>query len=349
MAVLVTGGAGFVGSHMVACLREKGREVVVVDDLSAGCRDDVPADVPFVVADVADENAVALAIERHHVEAIIHFAGRIQVGESVTDPKRYWHDNVGGTIRLLESALAANVRTFLFSSTAAVYGTPERVPIVESAPKHPINPYGETKLAVERMLASYSHAYGLRAVALRYFNAAGADAELGLGERHEPETHLIPLVLDVALGKRNAITVFGRDYPTPDGTCIRDYIHVKDLADAHFAALEYLEKGGESGAFNLGTGVGHSVEEVIARCREVTGRSISVSDGPRRAGDPPSLVASPRLAEERLGWRATRSSLERIVADAWAARQQKPRSRDRLSAPVVPSARRLDEESANVR
>jgi UDP-glucose 4-epimerase len=322
MAVLVTGGAGFIGSHMVACLCDAGREVVVVDDLSSGHREHVPAEVPLVIADIADKNVIASTIARHGVTAIVHFAGRIQVGESVTEPQRYWRTNVSGTIDLLECALAARVGHFIFSSTAAVYGNPARTPIVEEDATQPINPYGETKLAVERMLASYARAYDLRYAALRYFNAAGANAARGLGERHAPETHLIPLVLDAALGRREGVTVFGRDYPTPDGTCIRDYIHVEDLAEAHLKALEYLERGGESGPFNLGTGIGHSVDEVIEACRAVTGRSIPVELGSRRTGDPASLVASPRLAEARFGWRASRSSLERIVADAWAARQE---------------------------
>ena len=349
MAVLVTGGAGFIGSHMVACLLDAGREVVVVDDLSSGHREVVPPDVPFVSANVADRHAIAAVLEQHRVDAIVHFAARIQVGESVIAPRLYWTGNVAATTQLLECALDAGVRSFILSSTAAVYGTPERVPIVESDPTRPINPYGETKLTIERMLASYARAYGLRYAALRYFNAAGADASRGLGERHDPETHLIPLVLDAALGRREAITVFGRDYDTPDGTCIRDYIHVMDLADAHLAALEYLERGGESGAFNLGTGVGRSVDEVIRACEIVTERKIPVRYGPRREGDPAILVASPELAQERFGWKATRSSLERIAADAWEARR--PSSTGRATEPgeVSRSSRPHDEENADVR
>jgi UDP-glucose 4-epimerase len=320
MTILVTGGAGYIGSHMVASLRAQGRRVVVIDDLSAGHPDAVPPGVPLRIADVADQDAVAAVIEEQNVDAIIHFAARIQVGESVREPRLYWTGNFVATSNLLECALDAGVKTFVLSSTAAVYGTPREVPITESQPTEPINPYGETKLAIERMLESYARAYDLRYAALRYFNAAGADTESGLGERHDPETHLIPLVLDAALGKRRNVTIFGRDYPTPDGTCIRDYIHVVDLCDAHRAALEYLELGGESGAMNLGTGTGHSVAEVIATCRSVTGRDIPVVEGERRDGDPPVLVASPRLAESRLGWKARRSSLDRIVRDAWTAR-----------------------------
>jgi UDP-glucose-4-epimerase GalE len=275
-----------------------------------------------VRADISDASATKRVLEEHEVDAIVHFAAKIQVGESVADPRLYWTGNVVATARLLDCALDAGVRTFIFSSTAAVYGTPRAVPISEADPTEPINPYGETKLAVERMLAAYARAYGLRYAALRYFNAAGADAESGLGERHDPETHLVPLVLDAALGRLPHVTVFGRDYDTPDGTCVRDYIHVVDLVDAHLAALRWLEAGGEGGPLNLGTGRGHSVAEVIGVCREVTGRDIPVVDGPRRAGDPTALVASPKRAEERLGWRATRSDLPRIVRDAWAAHRR---------------------------
>lgn len=327
MAVLVTGGAGFIGSHMVACLRDAGRDVVVIDDLSSGHREHVPSGVPFVRADIADVASVGGTLARYSVDAVVHFAGQIQVGESVADPIRYWRNNVCGSVALVETVLAAGIRTFIFSSTAAVYGTPERTPIVETDPTLPINPYGETKLAIERLLAACSPAYGLRWAALRYFNAAGANTALGLEERHSPETHLVPLVLDAALGRRDAITVFGRDYPTPDGTCIRDYIHVEDLAEAHLRALGYLERGGASGAFNLGTGVGHSVDEVIATCRAVTGREIPVRAGPRRDGDPASLVASPARAKEHFAWEPTRSSLERIVQDAWGARRDDLRGR----------------------
>lgn len=348
MAVLVTGGAGYIGSHMVARLLDAGRDVVVVDDLSSGHREVVPLDVPFLRADVADRRAMTSLFEEHPIDAIIHFAARIQVGESVVAPRRYWTGNVAATTHLLERALDAGVRSFILSSTAAVYGIPERVPILESAEARPINPYGETKLAIERMLASYARAYGLGYAALRYFNAAGADAARGLGERHEPETHLVPLVLDAALGRREAVTVFGRDYETPDGTCVRDYVHVMDLADAHLAALEHLERGGESGAFNLGTGVGRSVEEVIRACADASGYKIPIIYKPHHKKDPPALVASPKLAEERFGWRATRSSIERIAADAWAARRALiDGARTPASAPR--SARPEDEENAHVR
>jgi UDP-glucose 4-epimerase len=328
MSVLVTGGAGYVGSHLVRRLLRAGRSVVILDDLSTGHRETLPDRVPFYLGDVADARLVRRAIVEQRVEAIVHFAARIQVAESVRDPRLYYAGNLGATMALVDTALDAGVRTFVVSSSAAVYGTPAEVPIPEEAPPRPISPYGETKLAIERMLASYSLAYGLRFAALRYFNAAGAQP--GLGERHQPESHLLPLVLDVAGGLRPRAVVFGGDYPTPDGTCIRDYVHVVDLADGHLAALDYLAAGGESGAFNLGTGRGHSVQEVIDMCRAVTGKEIPVEWGPRRDGDPPALVASPRRAESCLKWRAECSSLERIVRDAWVShrvKEERPHAR----------------------
>jgi UDP-glucose 4-epimerase len=320
MRVLVTGGAGYIGSHMALVLRRAGHEVVVVDDLSAGHRDAVPADAVFVEADVADRMRMGEVLRVHGVEAILHFAARIQVGESVSDPRRYYQGNVAASIALLDSALDAGVKRFVLSSTAAVYGEPVRVPIDEQHPTSPINPYGDTKLAIERMLGAYGHAYGLHWAALRYFNAAGADVAAGLDERHDPETHLVPIVVDVALGRRDAVTVFGNDYDTPDGTCVRDYIHVLDLCEAHLVALEHLASGGEGGAFNLGTGEGQSVAQVIDVVRSVSGREVRVVQGPRRAGDPPRLVASPERAARVLGWRAKRVRLEDIVRDLWQVR-----------------------------
>jgi UDP-glucose 4-epimerase len=302
---------------MVARLRAARHEVLVVDDLSSGHREAVPSDVGFAEIDVADRIRVAGLLASERVEAILHFASRIQVGESVRDPRLHYRGNLGAAISLLESALDARVGIFILSSTAAVYGDPIRLPIDEGHPTQPVNPYGDTKLAIERMLASYARAYGIRYAALRYFNAAGADVASGLGERHRPETHLIPIVLEAALGQRDRVEVFGTDYDTPDGTCIRDYIHVVDLCEAHLAALEYLKAGGDSGAFNLGTGRGHSVEDVIAVARRVTQRTIPVAYGPRRPGDPPRLVASASWAERALGWRAERPTLEEIVTDAW--------------------------------
>lgn len=322
MNVLVTGGAGYIGSHMVRVLLGAGHRVVVVDDLSAGHADALPAQVDFVHADIRAKETMAGVLKTRAVEAIFHFASRIQVGESVVHPRLYFRDNLGAAIELLERALDAKVPYFVLSSTAAVYGAPLRTPIDEDHPKEPINPYGEIKLAIEKMLAHYGRAYGLSYAALRYFNAAGA--EPGLAERHDPETHLIPLVLDAALGRRPHVTVFGQDYPTPDGTCVRDYVHVADLADAHLAALVYLSRGGASGAFNLGTGQGHSVREVIDAARRVTGRDIPIVHGARREGDPPFLVASKERAKTVLGWEATRSSLDHIIEDAWRARQTTP-------------------------
>jgi UDP-glucose 4-epimerase len=318
MNVLVTGGCGYIGSHMVRALLRAGHSVVVVDDLSSGDPDTVPSGVDLVVGDVRDRARVRPLLVDREIGAIFHFAARIQVGESMVHPRLYFRDNLGASIELLESALDAKVPHFILSSTAAVYGSPERVPIDEDHPLRPINPYGETKLAVERILSRYAQAYGLRSVALRYFNAAGGLPGLGLGERHEPETHLIPLVMDAAIGKRSGVTVFGNDYATPDGTCVRDYIHVDDLAEAHVMALDYLEAGGESGAFNLGTGEGHSVLQVIEAVQAETGRKVPVTIGARREGDPAVLVASPARANEVLGWRPKRSSLVEIVRDAWA-------------------------------
>ena len=318
MRILATGGAGYIGSHMVRTLTRAGHDVVVVDDLSAGHREAVPDGVPFVQADVGDRERVSAVLREHRVEGVLHFASRIQVGESVAMPRLYYRSNLAASIALVESALDEGVRFFVLSSTAAVYGDPVTALIDEEHPTVPVNPYGEIKLATERMLAACSRAYGLRYAALRYFNAAGADPlSPGLGERHSPETHLIPIVLEAALGARPHVTVFGTDYDTPDGTCVRDYIHVSDLCDAHLAALAHLARGGESSAFNLGTGVGHSVSEVIETVRRVSGREVPVEVGPRRAGDPPTLVASCQRAARVLGWRAERPSLERIVKDAW--------------------------------
>lgn len=318
MNVCVTGGAGYIGSHMVHLLVREGHEVVVIDDLSAGHADALPPRAPLVRLDVRESAAVAKMLKEHRVEAVLHFASRIQVGESVVNPRLYWRDNLAAGIGLLEAVLDAGVKRFVLSSTAAVYGDPVRVPIDEAHPTEPVNPYGATKLALERVLADYARAYGLSYAALRYFNACGADAEAGIGERHDPETHLIPIVLEAAQGKRPHVTVFGDDWATPDGTCVRDYIHVVDLAEAHLAALAHLERGGESGAFNLGTGQGHSVREVIDVVKKVTGRDVPVVMGSRRAGDPPVLVAAPARAERVLGWKAKRSSLEAIVRDAWS-------------------------------
>jgi UDP-glucose 4-epimerase len=304
---------------MVRVLLREGHGVVVVDDLSSGHADALPPGVPLVKADVRDGAAVGRALRDHRAEAVFHFASRIQVGESVVNPRLYWRDNLAAGIALLEAVLDAGVKRFVLSSTAAVYGDPIRVPLDEDHPTSPVNPYGATKLALEHVLADYARAYGLSYAALRYFNASGADVDAGIGERHDPETHLIPIVLEAALGKRPHVTIFGDDWDTPDGTCVRDYIHVTDLAHAHLAALAYLgrAKDGDPRAFNLGTGRGYSVREVVESARRVTGRDVPVVTGPRRAGDPPVLVASADRARRVLGWEAKRSSLDEIVGDAW--------------------------------
>ncbi len=311
MKALVTGGAGYVGSHMVRALLDAGHEVVVLDDLSTGHRDAVPREATFVHGSITDARKVI-----GNVDAVLHFAAKIRVEESVASPRLYWEGNVVATLALLGAVVEAKL-PIVFSSTAAVYGTPDAVPIDEDHPKRPVNPYGETKLAIERALASYGEAYGLRGMALRYFNAAGAHADAGLGERHDPETHLVPIVLDVALGKRPHVAIYGTSWPTPDGTCVRDYVHVRDLVDAHLVAIEHLANGGASGALNLGTGVGRSVRDVVEAARKVTGKPIPTLDAPVRAGDPASLVAKVERAASVLGWRAKRPDLETIVADAW--------------------------------
>lgn len=319
MRVLVTGGAGYVGSHMVSALLAAGHEAVVLDDLSTGHRDAVPPAVTFVAGDVGDAALVGALLSDQRIDAVCHFAAKIRVEESVSAPRLYFQCNLVRTLALLEAVLdRPSPPPFVFSSTAAVYGAPLEVPIGEDHPKRPESPYGESKLAVERALEAYGRAYGLRWAALRYFNAAGAHPEAGLGERHEPETHLIPLVVEAARGKRPAVSLFGTRWPTPDGTCVRDYVHVRDLADAHIRALEHLTAGGVSGAFNLGTGRGHSVREVIASVERVTGRPVPVVEAAPRAGDPAVLVASVERAKTVLGWQANRAELDAIVADAWA-------------------------------
>lgn len=307
---LVTGGAGYVGSVVAARLLAAGHAVTVLDDLSTGHRRAVPEGARFVHARVQD----AAAHLADGYDAVLHFAASSQVGESVANPEKYWRNNVGGTLELLAAMRRAGVRTLVFSSTAATYGEPESVPITEDAPTAPTNPYGATKLAVDHMIAGECAAHGLAAVSLRYFNVAGADG--GHGERHDPESHLIPLVLQVALGEREAISVYGEDYPTPDGTCVRDYIHVADLAEAHLLALDAATPG-EHLVCNLGNGNGFSVREVIETVREVTGHPVPEVVAPRRAGDPAVLVASAERARQRLGWRPTRAKLAEIVADAW--------------------------------
>lgn len=314
--ILVVGGAGYIGSHMVKMLLGRGYSVVTLDNLSTGYRDAVLGG-EFILGDLADRALLDKLFSEHKIDGVMHFASFIQVGESVQNPARYYANNVVNTLNLLDAMVAHNVKRFIFSSSAAVYGEPIRVPIDEAHPKNPINPYGRSKWMVEQMLADYDRAYALKSVCLRYFNAAGADPEGQLGERHEPETHLIPLVLQAASGSRESVQVFGRDYDTPDGTCIRDYVHVADLCEAHLLALDRLLQGGASAAFNLGNGNGFSVQQVIDTACETTGKDIPVKDAPRREGDPARLVADATLARKELGWNPCYEKLETIVRHAW--------------------------------
>jgi UDP-glucose 4-epimerase len=322
MSILVTGGAGYVGSVTVDLLRARGEELVVIDDLRHGHRDALDADVPLFVGRVGDGALVQRVCREFSVDACVHFAARCYVGESVTEPRRYFEDNVSDSTALLGGLLDQGVKHVVFSSTCATYGEPRQVPMAEDHAQEPVNPYGWSKLFVERILRSYDAAYGLRFCALRYFNAAGATAKRG--EHHDPETHLIPIVLDVAAGKRSHVSVFGNDYPTPDGTAIRDYIHIEDLGRAHLLAIDRLRAGAASELCNLGTGQGHSVLEVINAARAVTGKPIAVEMGPRRAGDPPRLVAAAGLAERVLGWRPGRADLAGIIETAWTWRLAHP-------------------------
>jgi UDP-glucose 4-epimerase len=317
--ILVTGGAGYIGSHAVLALKRAGYEVVILDNLVYGHKDLVEKvlQVELVVGDTSDRPLLDDLFARHQIAAVMHFSAYAYVGESVTDPAKYYRNNVYGTLTLLEAMEAASVKKFVFSSTCATYGVPSVVPIPEDLPQNPINPYGATKLMVERILSDFDVAYGLKSVRFRYFNAAGADPSGLLGEDHNPETHLIPLVLLTALGKRKSISIFGTDYPTNDGTCVRDYIHVSDLADAHVLGLEYLINGGDSNFFNLGNGSGFSVKEVIETARQVTGCDIPVEEKERRAGDPPALIGSAEKARTILGWNPQYSNLDDIISHAW--------------------------------
>lgn len=314
--ILVVGGAGYIGSHMTAFLTEAGHAPVVLDDLSTGHRDAV-FNAEWIEGSIADSDLLDRVFSSRSFDAVMHFASFIQVGESVNFPEKYYQNNVANTLNLLTAMLKHKINKFIFSSTAAVYGEPQYTPIDEDHPVNPINPYGHSKSMVEQMLADLSRAHGLQVAVLRYFNAAGADPSGNLGERHDPETHLIPLVLQVALGQREAMTVHGEDYATPDGTCIRDYVHVTDLCDAHFRALSLLERGQKSCIYNLGTGQGHSVNQVIQAAREITGCEISVRYGTRREGDPAVLVADARRAMQDLDWVPRYSDLKTIIQHAW--------------------------------
>lgn len=317
MAILVCGGAGYIGSHTVARLLEKGKEVIVFDNLQKGHREAVPESVKLCVGDLRDKDALEKVFSENKIDAIIDFAADSLVGESVTEPLKYYNNNMYGTMCLLEKMKEHGIKYIVFSSTAATYGEPESIPIMETDRTMPTNPYGETKLSVEKMLKWSDNAYGIKYTALRYFNAAGAHIDGHIGEDHSPESHLIPIILEVALGKREKIFIFGNDYSTEDGTCVRDYIHVTDLADAHILALERLQNGGDSAVFNLGNGKGFSVKEVIEVVRKVTGRTITVEEAERRAGDPAVLIASSEKAVKELGWKPEYNSLERIIESAW--------------------------------
>lgn len=320
--VLVVGGAGYVGSHATRILCEAGHEVWVYDNLCYGHRQAVP-EGRLIEGDLSDTERLSELMNEKQIDAVMHFAAFAYVGESVLDPAKYYRNNIAGSIGLLDAMRSADVKRIVFSSTTATYGIPDTIPITEDAKQQPINPYGFTKLVVEQALADYAHAYGLGYAALRYFNAAGASADGSLGEDHDPETHLIPLLLQVALGQRDQITIFGDDYPTPDGTCIRDYVHVDDLGTAHAKALEKLEPG-KGLCLNLGTGKGASVREVIHACRAASGHAIPAVVGPRRPGDPPELVADSSRAKGLLGWKPQFDSIESIVETAWRWHKNHP-------------------------
>lgn len=322
MAILVTGGAGYIGSVTVEMLRAQDSQVVVLDNLAYGHKQALFKDTPFYEGGIGDAELVKQIVLKHDVKACVHFAALTYVGESVEKPALYYENNVAQGIRLLDALIASNVKLIVFSSTCAIYGEPQYMPLDEEHQQQPTNPYGASKFFMERIMRDYDRAYGLRFVALRYFNAAGATRTCG--EDHAPETHLIPLVLFAAQGKRSHISVFGDDYSTPDGTCVRDYIHVADLASAHLAALDYLERGGESTAINLGNGQGYSVFEVIEAAREVTRRDIEVKIEPRRAGDPSRLVADATKAREVLGWQPRQPSLKEIIGTAWKWHESHP-------------------------
>jgi UDP-glucose-4-epimerase GalE len=326
MTLLITGGAGYVGSHAVAALAGQGHDVVVVDNLSFGHREFVGA-ARLEVIDLADKEGLLSLFKSVRPDAVMHFAALAYVGESVIHPSKYYHNNVGGSLNLLDCMRECGVPHLVFSSTCATYGVPASIPIKESFPQHPVNPYGRGKLMVEQICRDFDRAYGIRTVFLRYFNAAGAHPDGTIGEDHTPETHLIPLALDVALGRRVSIEIYGADYPTPDGTCIRDYIHVCDLADAHVAAMEYLIRGGSSDGFNLGNEKGYSVREIIRHVETVTGRTINVIMSPRREGDPPVLIADATRAKTVLNWSPRFTDLDTIIGSAWNWHQKRFRSR----------------------
>lgn len=322
MSILITGGAGYIGSAAVHDLIARGESVVVIDNLVYGHREAIPSTVPFYQGNIGDKDLIAKILVEHEIDSCMHFSAYAYVGESVEEPQKYFENNFTQTLHLLDILLEHGVKQFVFSSTCATYGVPQYTPVDETHPQWPVNPYGWTKLMVERALEAYDKAYGLKFVALRYFNAAGASDTCG--EDHEPETHLIPLVLKAALGLIPHVSIFGDDYDTPDGTAIRDYIHISDLSQAHMLALDHLRNGGSSQYINLGNGNGYSVKEVIEAARSVTGREILVQIAPRRAGDPPQLVGDSRKAREVLGWKPQFPELEKIIESAWKWHQENP-------------------------
>ncbi|WP_308575317.1 UDP-glucose 4-epimerase GalE [uncultured Methanosphaera sp.] len=319
--ILIVGGAGYIGSHVNKALNEAGYETIILDNLSYGHKESIKWGT-FVKCNLADVNKVDEIFTKYDITAVMHFSSFIDVGESVTNPEKYYYNNVVNTMNLLHVMLKHDVKKFIFSSTCATYGIPQKIPLVEDHPQNPINPYGMTKLMVEKILHDYDEAYGLKSVILRYFNASGADKTAEIGEWHNPETHLIPLILDAALGKREDIKIFGTDYDTPDGTCIRDYIHVTDLADAHIRSLKYLEDNNESNQFNLGNGLGFSVREVIESVKNVTGRDFKVTETTRREGDPAILIGSSEKANKILGWNPQYTNIDQIVETAWKWHQK---------------------------
>ena len=324
MSILVLGGAGYIGSHTVDELVNQGYDTVVIDNLCLGHRQAVNKKARFYEGDIRDKAFMQSVFEKEDIEGVVHFAAFSQVGESVEKPLKYFDDNVAGTITLLEVMHEFNVKHIVFSSTAATYGEPEKMPILEEFPTIPKNPYGESKLMMEKMMKWCDEAYGMKYVALRYFNVAGAKPDGSIGEDHRPETHLVPIILQVALGQRESLSIYGDDYPTEDGTCIRDYVQVCDLAKAHILALDYLLKGGKSDVFNLGSEKGFTVKEMLEAARRVTGKEIPAKIAPRRAGDPATLVASPAKVERVLGWKPEYKDIESIIETAWTWHQNHP-------------------------
>ena len=314
--ILIVGGAGYIGSHINKLLSSTGYNTIILDNLSTGHRDFVKWGA-FELGDIGDSTRLDEVFTKYKIDCVMHFAAFAYVGESVENPEKYYQNNVTSTLNLLKSMRKHKVNKFIFSSSCATFGEPTKMPIIETTPQNPINPYGRTKLMIEHALKDYSDAYDMRFCALRYFNAAGCDRDSEVGEDHTPETHIIPLVLDAAIGKRESITIFGEDYPTEDGTCVRDYIHVEDLAEAHKLAMEYLLDGGESDVFNLGTGIGNSVKEIIEAVKKISKRNFTVKLGERRHGDPPVLVASSEKAKAILNWEAKYKDIEETIATAW--------------------------------